>query len=89
VNDGGDGTFACQKNEYGCLNYLSSFNSVKKKKKKKNDVEILSLRDGCTMYGFCISALNTFFLTMVKEFFGLTFQHVASSSYMMPIEEWN
>jgi hypothetical protein len=28
-------------------------------------------------------------LTMVKEFFGLTFQHVASSSYMMPIEEWN
>jgi hypothetical protein len=37
--DSGGGTFACQKNNYGCLNYLSSFNCGKKK--KKNDLEIL------------------------------------------------
>jgi hypothetical protein len=90
--DGGGGTFACQKNNYGCLNYLSSFQSGKTKKKKKNDVEILSLR---VQMWFCNSALNTFFLTMhgPRNFwFGVSTcasSSSSSSSYMIWIEEWN
>jgi len=37
--DGGGGTFACQKMNFGCLNYLFNSGKKKKKKKKKNDVE--------------------------------------------------
>jgi len=75
--DDGGGTFACQKMNFGCLNYLFNSGKKKKKKKKKNDVEnFVFACDRCAIW-FCNSVLNTFFLTLHGQgIFGLAFQHV-------------